>query len=64
MIAGSGVYIRDERIDPCCELMNIEGLPLPRRCNARFQLETVLAHRVDAKSRQSTNRTKDARMLF
>jgi hypothetical protein len=59
-----GVFVYDERMDPCCELMSIEGLSPPRRYNARFQLETVFADRVDGRNRQSSNRTKDARMLF
>jgi hypothetical protein len=47
LIAGPGVWICDGCVDTCCEILDIEGLPLPRRYNASFELETVLSRWVD-----------------
>src|SRR3954467_4009277 len=47
LIAGPGVWICDECVHLCCEIMDFEGLPPPARYNASFELETVLSNWVD-----------------
>jgi hypothetical protein len=61
LIAGPGVYICDDCVDLCCEMMDIEEIPPPRRYNARFSLETVVANWVDGINHQDGARVQAAR---
>jgi hypothetical protein len=61
LIAGPGVYICDGCVDFCCEIMDVEGLPPPRRYDARFDLEAVLGDWVDRIAHRGTGRVDEAR---
>jgi hypothetical protein len=61
LIAGPGVFICDGCVDICCEIMDFEGLPLPRRYNAQFELETVLSNWVDGIHRRGGVHTEIAK---
>ena len=61
LIAGPGVYISDGCVDLCCEIMDIEGLPPPRRYSARFDLEAVMAGWVDRIAYRGAGRVDEAR---
>jgi len=61
LIAGPGVWICDGCVDTCCGILDLEGLPLPRRYKASFELETVLSRWVDGINNRGGVHTEIAR---
>ena len=61
LIAGPGVYICDSCVNLCCEILDYDGVPPPRRYNAQFDLQAVLSDWVDGINRQDALRVEVAR---
>lgn len=64
LTAGPGVYICDDCIDLCCEMLDFDGVPPPRRYNVQFDLQVILSRWVDGITHQGADRTEEATMFL
>jgi hypothetical protein len=64
LIAGPGVYICDDCVDFCSEMLDYDGIPSLRRYSESFDLQAVLSHWVDGINCQDAARVEVARSFL